>query len=505
MVGSTAASRRQFLMGTAAAAAALWAGGARPGLAAESEPAELGLVQSAAAVKSKRITAAAYIEAMLKRGEALKGLGAFIHQTAELARAQAKAVDDKIAASRDPGPIAGAAIAVKDNIDVAGIATTAGTPGLKDNVPDASAPVAQAVIDGGGVVIGKANMHELDFGITSNNAAFGPARNPYDMKLIPGGSSGGTAVAVAARLAAAGLGSDTGGSCRIPAALCGIVGFRPTLHRYSQRGVVPISATRDTPGPLGRTVDDVTLLDEVCAIDKQAREEVSLKSMRIAVPRGYFYDDLDAALAKVVAEALDQLKKAGAVLVEGDLPDIGKLNEAVSFPLALYEVLRELSAYLYTAGSKISALDVVERVAGPAEKALLSEQLDPDKAIPAKVYQDAMAVGRPKLQAAYEHYFRTNTVVAMVVPTTPLPARPIGQEETVALNGKQVPTFLTYIRNTDPPSNAGLPCLSVPAGLTSDGLPVGIEFVGPANSDNRLLAIGRAYEKMRGAMPGPKL
>jgi Asp-tRNA(Asn)/Glu-tRNA(Gln) amidotransferase A subunit family amidase len=505
MVEATAASRREFLMGTAAAAAALWAGGARPGLAASSDPAELGLVQAVAAVKSKRITAAAYIEAMLKRGEALKRLGAFIRQDAALARAQAKAVDAKIAGGTDPGAIAGAAIAVKDNIDIAGLPTTAGTPGLKTNVPAASAPVAEAVIDSGGVVIGKTNMHELGFGITANNAAFGAVHNPYNPKLIPGGSSGGTAVAVAARLAAAGLGTDTGGSCRIPAALCGIVGFRPTLHRYAQRGVVPIAATRDTPGPLARTVEDVVMLDDVCATEKQAREEVSLKSVRIAVPRGYFYADLDPALAKVVGEALDQLKKAGAVLVEADLPDVKALNDAVSNPIALYEVLRELSAYLYFAGSKITVRDVVEQIAGPAEKALIASQLNPDKAIPAKVYQEAVAVGRPKLQAAYAHYFRTYTVVAMVVPTTPLPARPLGQEDTVELNGKQVSAIAAYVRNTDPPSNAGLPCLTVPAGLTSDGLPVGIEFVGPGNSDNRLLAIGRAYEKLRGTMPAPKL
>lgn len=498
------ASRRAFLTGSVATAAALWAGGARSVLAAD-RTTSMGLKDAVAAIKGKRLTATAHTQAMLARIASHKSLNAYIATTSDLALAQAKAVDTAIAAGRDTGPIAGAVLAIKDNIDVKGVATTAGTPGLKKNIPGGNAPVAQAVIAAGGIVAGKANMHELAFGITSNNAAFGPARNPYNTKMIPGGSSGGTAVAVAARLATAGLGSDTGGSCRIPAALCGVVGFRPTLLRYSQAGVVPISSTRDTPGPFARSVADAAMLDQVCASKKQAPVTVSLKGLRLGVPRGYFYEGLDSELAKVVDDSLGRLKKAGAVLVEADIPDLKALNDAVSFPVALYEVLRELSAYLYLSGSKMSVREIVEQVAGPGEKGILGSQLDPKKAIPAAAYQAAMGVHRPKLQAAYAEYFKGNNIAALVVPTTPLPARPIGQDETVELNGKKVPTFPSYIRNTDPPSNAGLPCLSVPAGLTASGLPVGIEFVGPANSDNRLLAVGSAFEGVRPPMPAPKI
>ena len=346
-------------------------------------------------------------------------------------------------------------------------------------------------------------MHELAVGITSNNAHFGAARNPYNSAMIPGGSSGGTAVAIAARLAVAGLGSDTGGSCRIPAALCGIVGFRPTLHRYSQLGVVPISSTRDTPGPLGRTVEDVMLLDRVCSVRKQAPEEIRLQDLRLGVPRDYFYEDLEPELAIVVESALTALRDAGAVLVEVGLPDISTLNQTTGGTIAMYEQSRELAAYLNAARSPISARDVLTEVAGPMEREILMAQLDPATAISAEKYQDAMGVQRPALQRAYAQYFENNKLSAMVVPTTPMTARPIGQDATVELNGKQVPTFATFIRNTDPPSVAGLPCLSVPAALTPSGLPVGIEFVGPALADARVLAIGEAYESLRPALAAP--
>ena len=449
---------------------------------------------------SEETTVREVAEALMARAADLSHLNIFITQDKTVIRAAADALDAVPAG----GPLHGVAFCVKDNTDTAAMPTTGGTPAFKDWRPSANAPVVQSLVDAGGLMIGKTNLHELAFGISCNNPTFGAVGNPYNATMIPGGSSGGTAAAVVAGLATVGLGTDTGGSCRIPAALCGCVGFRPTIARYAQAGIIPLSSTRDTAGPLARTVDDVILLDLIIAPESHENRPVSLDGLRIGVPRTHFYSALDSQLAAVVESALDTLGNAGANLIEVNLTGVAELNDAVGFPIVLYEVLREIAAYIDRHGGGLTVADVVAQVAGGFEKDMLASQLG-DDAIPEAVYRQALTEGRPKLIAAYETYFSANAVVAMVVPTTPLPARPIGHDETVALNGEQVPTFPTYIRNTDPPSNAGLPCLSVPAGLTADGLPVGIEFVGAAGADATVLGIGRAYEAVRDPIPTPDL
>ena len=499
-------TRRAFVAAAAASAFTLAAGGRTGARAALSDDAyaTMTAAQAIEAIGAGRTTVLDYVEALMARADRLKMLNAFITQDKDVVRAAARALDARIGAGESAGPLSGLPFCVKDNTNTSDMQTTGGTVAFKGWLPPANAPVVQSLRDAGGVMIGKTNMHELAFGITSNNAAWGPVGNPYNAGLIPGGSSGGTAAAVAAGLAPVGLGSDTGGSCRIPAALCGCVGFRPTLGRYPQDGIIPLSSTRDTSGPLARTVADAILVDSICAADAPMQLDLSLSGARIGVPRQYFYDNLDRQLAAVVEHALDTLADAGAEPVEVDLPGIADLNGAVSFPVVLYEVLREMSAYLYKNGSPLTVAEVVAKVAGAGERGILSSQLGAE-AVPAAVYRDALVVARPRLIAAYQAYFDDNRLAVMMVPTTPLPARPIGQEETVELNGEQVPTFLTYIRNTDPPSNAGVPCLSVPAGLTADGLPVGVEFVGPPGADATVLGIGRAFEAARGPFPGPKL
>ena len=439
-------------------------------------------------------------ETLMARTETLSHLNIFISQDKAVIRAAADALDVAGAG----GPLYGVPFCVKDNTDTAAMATTGGTPAFKDWRPTANALVVQSLIDAGGLMIGKTNLHELAFGISCNNPTFGAVGNPYNPAMIPGGSSGGTAAAVVAGLARAGLGTDTGGSCRIPAALCGCVGFRPTLGRYSQTGIIPLSSTRDTAGPLARTFGDVILLDSIIAPESHENRQVSLDGLRIGVPRAHFYATRDTQLAAVVDGVLDTLSNASANLIEVEFAGVAELNDAVGFPIVLYEVLREITGYIDHHGGGLTVPDVVAQVAGGFEKDMLASQLG-DDAIPATVYRQALTEGRPKLIAAYETYFSANALVAMVVPTTPLPARPIGDDETVALNGEQVPTFPTYIRNTDPPSNAGLPCLSVPAGLTADGLPVGIEFVGPPGADGSILGLGRAYQAAREPIPGPDL
>ncbi|MBA1148573.1 indole acetimide hydrolase, partial [Ectothiorhodospiraceae bacterium WFHF3C12] len=306
-------------------------------------------------------------------------------------------------------------------------------------------------------------------------------------------------------------GTDTGGSVRIPSALTGLYGLRPTVGRYDQGGITPISSTRDTAGPMARTMTDLVLLDGVITGSETRESPADLDGVRLGVPRGYFYDNLDPDTKRLMDSALKQLKDNGATLVEADLAGIGELNGKVGFPLALYEVLRTMPTYLEDSGASVGLLDVVRGVASPdvvgALGAAIGEDMEvgtEDDAIPEPVYRDAMDKFRPQLQKLYSDYFTQHDVDAVVFPTTPLPARLIeGSVETVMLNGEAVPTFPTYIRNTDPGSNAGIPGLTVPVGVTPEGLPVGLEMDGPAGSDRRLLAIGLALEELFGRPPAP--
>ena len=449
-------------------------------------------------IGARRISPREYAEALLAQCEAAAGLNAFIHLDPEQVL---NAADGAASGSR--GRLGGLPVPVKDNFDTADMPTTGGTPGLRDNRPAHNAPVVQRLIDEGAIVMGKLNMHELAYGITSNNGAFGPARNPYDPERIPGGSSGGSGAAVAARMAPVAMGSDTGGSVRVPAALCGVAGLRPTTGRYSQAGIVPISNTRDTAGPLASSVEDLALFDSVIAGEPEGLPALSLKGARIGVPRGHYFENLHPETARIAEEALVALAAAGAVLVEADMPDVPRLDEAAGFPIALYETVVELSRYLSEHGLPLDFADLANAAASPDVAGLLQSLLTEEGTIPEAVYREALDVTRPALQAAYADWFTSNDVLAAVFPTTPLPAAPIGDDETVELNGEQVPTFPTFIRNSAPSSLAGIPGVTLPAGLSADGLPIGMELDGPAGSDRALLALSAAVEAVLPATPAP--
>jgi mandelamide amidase len=463
----------------------------------------LGVVEAAAAIRSGEITAEVLVTALLQRAKALDSLNAFVTLDEAIVLDAARAADQHRSSGKPLGQLHGVPIALKDNINTTAFPTTAGTPGLQRHRPKANSPVAQALIDAGAIVFGKVGMHELAYGITSNNARFGAIHNPFGSKHVPGGSSGGSGAAVGARIVPASIGSDTGGSIRVPAAFCGVMGFRPTVLRWQQAGIVPISATRDTAGPLARKAADLALIDAAVTGQDGALAEISLKGLRIGVPRSHFWEDLEPETARICEAALDTLKHAGAVLVEADLSNIGKIDEAVSFTVALYETRRDLDRYLEGEGLSQRFVDIVAEVASPDVKAVLTSLLDPTTAVPEQAYREAISAHRPKLIELYRNYFATQNVTAAVFPTTPLPAPLIGEDETVMLNGRLVPTFMTVIRNTDPGSNAGIPGISIPVGLTSRGLPVGLAFDGPSESDRELLCLARAVEAVLPAMPAP--
>jgi Asp-tRNA(Asn)/Glu-tRNA(Gln) amidotransferase A subunit family amidase len=491
--------------------AARWAIGAMimamtgvPGGAGAQELTELSAVEAAARIRAGTLKSEDLVRALIDVIERKRDLNAFITFDRDRALASARKADALAARKSFAGVLHGVPIVVKDNIHVAGVPSSAGTPALKAFVPTRNAPVAEKLIRAGAIVLGKTNMHELAFGITSNNAAFGPARNAYDPSRIAGGSSGGTGNAIAARMAAAGLGSDTGGSVRIPAALNGISGLRPSLGRYSQEGITPIAHTRDTAGPMAREVADLVLLDTIItgAPDKVA--PASLRGLRVGVPRAVFWKNLDPETERLATAALDRLRGAGAEVVEVDMPGLAELNGKVSFPVALYEANVDLTRYLKRYRIPLDIKGLAERIASPDVKGLFASAIVPGAkdAIPEKVYRDALAT-RPALQRLYAETFKTHGIAALVFPTTPLPAASVGDDQTTKLNGADVPTFSTFIQNTDPGSNAGIPGLTVPIGRTAAGLPVGLELDGPAGSDRRLLGIGLALEVLFGRLPAP--
>src|SRR5213083_2384337 len=315
-------SRRGFLkfLVTSGLAGPGWAfADAAP--AARGEVLELTATEALSAIAAGDLRAETYAAILLRRAQSLKNLNVLISQDPEQVLEAARAADQVRAHGHLLGPLHGLPLLIKDNINSAMLPTTAGTPSLIGNRPRANAHVLDALLRAGGIVFGKCNMHELAFGITSNNGAFGPVRNPYDPSKIPGGSSGGNAAGVAARFAPAGIGSDTGGSTRIPAALCGVVGFRPTVGRYPGTGtlagvreVVPIAHTRDTPGPIARSVADVALLDAVIMGQPLALRRASLHGLRLGVARRSFFADLDPGLEEVVDEALRRLQDSGVIL-----------------------------------------------------------------------------------------------------------------------------------------------------------------------------------------------
>src|SRR5262245_3137164 len=364
-------------------------------------------------------------------------------------------------------------------------------------------------VDAGAVILGKTNMHELAFGISGYNEGFFTGeqigtRNPYDRTRFAGGSSSGTGAAIGARLAPGGLGSDTGGSVRIPAALSGGAGLRPTIGRYSQDGVTPISHSRDTVGPMGQTVHDVALLDAVIT-GSRPPAPAPLAAVRLGVYRAYFLKDLDTDTRAVTEAAFEKLRRVGVTIVDVDMPDLQKANDAASFPVALYEAYDDLKTYLarYQTGvtmEQLAAQIASKDVKGTYDGLVIPRKLPAPNGVvdAAPIYTKAMSEARPALLKVFTDTFQRYGIDALIAPTTPAVAATQGPE------ASSLPTFLLFIRNTDSGGTAGIPGLTLPAGLgSSTGLPVGNSLDGPRGRDQRLLAIGIAIERVLGRTPPP--
>jgi len=469
--------------------------GSLPALAGDNLK-DLTASEAAAQIASGALSPQAYVDALLNRIGDDRG-NAFITLDADGA---------KSAALKEPsekGPLFGVPIVVKDNIAVQGLPNTAGTPALANWRPAKDAPVVERLRKAGAIILGKTNLHELAFGITSNNAVHGAVANAYALDRFAGGSSGGTGAAIGARFAPVGLGTDTGGSVRIPAALNGVYGFRPSVGRYPQAGIVPISHTRDTAGPLARSMKDIILIDGVITNGTTTLGALNLSGVRVGIPSA-FNGHVDGETDRLVKAALEKLEAAGVTLVTLDLADIQDLNGQIGFPIALFEAKQDISKFLEKNETGLTIDQLAAEITSPDVKFVFDNMILGDQAVPEVAYRSVMNDLRPKLQARYAEVFADHRLDALAFPTTPLPAQPIsGSDLEVELLGAKVPTFQTFIRNTDPGSNAGLPGLSIPVGLTSDGLPVGLELDGPAFSDRHLLALGLAVEALLPPTPAP--
>ncbi|WP_406086020.1 amidase family protein [Kitasatospora purpeofusca] len=435
------------------------------------------------------------VAAALERAAAVAHLNAFITLDAEGAGAEAARHDRRGGATRRW------CLAVKDSIHVAGLPNTAGTPGLAGFVPAADAPVVAALRAAGAIVLGKTNMHELALGVTSGNPTFGAVGNGADPALFAGGSSGGSAAAVASGIVDAGLGTDTGGSVGIPAALNGIYGLRPSAGRYPSAGVTPLSVTRDTPGPMARTLDRLAALDAFVAGRAGAAPPPD-RTLRLGLPRHVFAEDLEAPVRAAWEAAVDRLGAARTVRVPVDTGHLVEYDARAGMHLVLGEFAAAFDRYL--AGHRVgrSTAEVVEAAADPAVAELLRTAALP--AGPAYAGPAALrgaVVERRAMQAAYAELFAVNGVDAILSPTVPVCARPLHRhEESLVLNGREVPTFPTLIRNTSPSATAGLPSVTLP--LPVDGSPpVGLQLVGPRGGDRALLAVAARVDALlrRGA------
>ena len=404
-------------------------------------------------------------------------------------------IDDAPAARSQDAALGGLVFAVKDNIDTKELPTTAGTGALRNSRPQANHPALDRLEQAGATLVGKTNMHELAFGITSNNGVFGPVHNPYDRARSAGGSSGGSAAAVASGLVPVALGTDTGGSTTIPAAWCGVTGFRPTTGRYGWGHVVPLSQTRDTVGLIADTVARLRQVDAVLAPSVDVQAQLSLEGLRLGLPSAGYLEHLDDDVDEVWRAAQVALSQAGVSFVEVDTRGIHELEASCGFDIVFYEVVRDLSDYLANLPVAVTLDELIAEIGSPDVAGLMAAATGTERT--EEQYRHWLAL-RKQSSDTFDRAFRQSGVDALFYPTTPITATPLGDDLTTVIRGVEVPVFPTVTQNTLPGSDVGLPAVTLPGGLGSRGLPVGLTVEGPQNGDARLLAVAEVMAETLG-------
>lgn len=417
-------------------------------------------------------------------------LNAYLQVTAELALKQGEQAEREIADGQYRGPLHGVPYAAKDLLYTEGVTTTAGTKIFADFIPAYDAAVVEKLRDAGAVLLGKAHLHENAYGITSNNPHYGPVRNPWALDRIPGGSSGGSTAALAAEMCAFSLGTDTGGSIRIPAAFCGVTGLKPTFGRITRHGMFLLGDTLDTLGPFAWTAqetawvyramagfdpaDETTLEAEVELSDFP--NEPRLEGIRLGVPENFYFENLHPGVDDACQAAVREFEGLGAELIPVRVPDIAEINE-------LHRLI------LFVEGAAVHQKIYAERPQdyGDDQRPLIEQGLE----VRAVEYFEA-ARRRQVFTAEMEALL--DGVDAMLAPAVIVPPPPIGAD-TLDLNGVETDVRAAVTRNSRGLNLTGLPILTLPCGFT-DGLPVGLQIVGPQLGEDQILQIGHAYQSV---------
>ena len=452
-----------------------------------SEPTFLSIEEAGGLLRKRKLSPVELVDAALARiVRENPGLNAFLTIVAEDARRRARLAERALRRGIARGPLHGIPISLKDNFWTRGIRTTAGSKILSQFVPDKDSDVASRLARSGAILLGKTNMHEFAYGITNENPHYGPVRNPWAQERISGGSSGGSAAAVATGMGFASMGTDTGGSIRIPASLCGIVGLKPTYGLVSFADVVPLAETLDHAGPLGRSVTDVCITLQAVAgkFPKGARapdyrklRQSIPRRFRLGWPKEYFFDRVDVEVRQAIDAATKVMESAGARFEDIDLPHLAESLEP-STNIAMAEATRyhESQGYFPARAAEYGA-DVRKR-------------LELGREVRAVDYLNAFAVKREIEKEFQTAYARVDAIIA---PTLPIAAPRLGENE-VTIEGEKESVRSALVRLNRPANLTGDPAISIPCGFTRAGLPIGLQLIGPHWSEARLFAIALAYE-----------
>ena len=447
------------------------------------------IVEASAALREGKVSSVELTKQCLLNIERLEPkLNAFITVTAEYALAQAKKADGELANGTDRGPLHGIPISLKDLYRTKGIRTTGGSLLYRDHVPDFDCAVVEKLNAAGAVMVGKTGLHELAYGVTSNNPHFGPVRNPWNIECIPGGSSGGSGAAVSAGMSFMSMGSDTGGSIRIPASYCGTVGLKPTYGLVSRYGVLPLGSSLDHMGPLNSCVRDAALtLAAIVGEDERdgssvARvttsyllpENIDLKGIRIGVPDNFFTERVDPAVMARLRAMVQLAAGLGAQAEVVCVPDMEAINV-----IGRVILLSEASALMEPHAKDRTSF-------GTDVRALLDQGM----LLPATDYVNAQ-----RLRSVYRRHFLAlfQSIDVLFTPTTPLTAPKIGQA-TVLLDGQEEDTRLASTRFVRGINVVGFPALSIPCGFDKGGLPIGLQIVGKPFDEVTILRVGAVLE-----------
>jgi aspartyl-tRNA(Asn)/glutamyl-tRNA(Gln) amidotransferase subunit A len=459
----------------------------------------LTLKQASDLVARRQVSPLELVDAALERTDRLQpSLNAYITLLADEVRAEAKRLGDRLATGASPGPLAGIPVALKDLYYTRGIRTTAGSKILRDFVPDFDSAVTEHLRQAGAMLMGKTNTHEFAYGPTAEASFFGPVRNPWDTSRITGGSSGGSGAAVAAGLAYMAMGSDTGGSIRIPASLCGVVGFKPTYGLISLYGVVPLSTSFDHAGPLVRSVMDAAMtMDAIAGYDPRDPNSVAqhpagyaaalapvtasekpLKGLVAGVPLGFFWEKVEPEVEAEVRGAIKTLGELGADLREVTIPGLDEVPGITSVIMGA-EAACYHRDYLANRADDYQP-DVRQRLEAAAS---------------VEAWKLVLAIAQRK-EALERLACAMKGIDVLVMPTEPVPAYKIGTQ-TLRIKGNTEPAREMLVRHTRLGNMTGGPALSVPCGLVPPGLPCGLQILGKRLDDIKVLKVGYAYEMAR--------